>query len=139
MKTVPTQYQPPYNLPHKTSPLKLHDFLNRHVTILPRNKPKNILPINQHQSIHPTITTLLITTFQLAHSYYSSPLTYPLLLKRYNSPHTRVVIFGYTILKMERRKLCKPGKSSHNNKIHTLGQNGSQRKPTQYHHHDPIS
>jgi hypothetical protein len=123
--SLPTTLQ----LPPQDFATEISWFLNRHITILPRNKPKSILPINQHQSIHPTITTLLVTTFQLTHSYYLSPLIYPLLLKRYNSPHTRDVIFSYTILKMERRKLCTPSKSSHNNIIHTLGQNGSQRKP----------
>ena len=78
----------------KTLPLKSCGFSIETSPYYQEKKPKSILPINQHQSIHPTITILLITTFQLTHSYYSSPLTSPLLLKRHNLPHTRNTIFG---------------------------------------------
>jgi hypothetical protein len=60
------------------------------------------------------------------------------LLKRYKSPHTKDIYHLRltrlcTNLKMEWCRLCTPGKSSDNNIIHTLGQRGNQRKPTQYH------
>ena len=44
--------------------------------------------------LHPEITKVLINSFKITHSYYSSPLTCRTQLMQYNSPHTRDIIFG---------------------------------------------
>ena len=92
-----------HNLTHLTYFLqpKVQNFeteilwlIQRYVTILPKKKPKHILTNNQHHTIPPEITELLINSFQITHSYYSSPLTCPIQITQYNSPHTRDIIFG---------------------------------------------
>jgi hypothetical protein len=68
----------------------------RYVTILPKRKPKKHNPNNNHQTLHPTTLQALIETYNITHSYYSSPLTCPITLTQYNSPHNRDIIFGST-------------------------------------------
>lgn len=51
-------------------------------------------PINQHHTLHPTITKLLINTFELTHSYYFSPLICPTQLQQYYTIHNRDIIFN---------------------------------------------
>jgi hypothetical protein len=80
-----------YLLDTKTG-LILH--LYRYTTILSTEKPKQISPINQHHYIHFKITNHNIESFHISHSYFSSPVTCPLPLKRYNSLHQRDIIFG---------------------------------------------
>ena len=74
------------NLPHLTNFLQPmpQDFeteilwlIQSYITILPKKKPKNIRPTNLHHTLHPDITKLLIESFKIAHTYYSSPLTCP--------------------------------------------------------------
>ena len=69
-------------------------LIQRYITLLPKKKPKTILPKNLHDTIHPTITKTLIKSFNITHSYYSSPLTCPTQLTRFYSPHNRDKIFG---------------------------------------------
>jgi hypothetical protein len=69
-------------------------LLQRYVTILPKKKPKTIQPQNLHHTLHPEIIKTLITTFQITHSYYSSPLTCPIQITQFHSPHNRDIIFG---------------------------------------------
>ena len=64
------------------------------MTILPKKKPKTILPKNLHHTLHPIITNTLIESFNITHSYYSSPLTYPTQLTQFYTPHNRDKIFG---------------------------------------------
>ena len=47
-----------------------------------------------HHTIHPTIIKTLIQSFKITYSYYSSPLTCPIQLTQYHSPHNRDKIFG---------------------------------------------
>ena len=51
-------------------------------------------PNNLHHTLHPDITKLLIDSFKITHSYYSYPLTCPIQLTHYNSPHNRDILFG---------------------------------------------
>ena len=69
-------------------------LIQRYITILPKRKPKNIQPKNMHLTIHPTIIQTLIEAHKITHSYYSSPLTCPIQLTQYRSPHNRDIIFG---------------------------------------------
>jgi ribonuclease HI len=69
-------------------------LLQRYITILPKKKPKIIQSQNLHQTLHPEITKALITSFRITHSYYSSPLTCPIEITQYNSPHNRDIILG---------------------------------------------
>ena len=69
-------------------------LLQRYITILPKKKPKIIQPQNLHQTLHPEITKVLISSFHITHSYYASPLTCPIEITQYNSPHNRDIIFG---------------------------------------------
>jgi ribonuclease HI len=77
-------------------------LLQIYITILPKKKPKIIQPNNLHQTLPSAITKTLpsaitktlIESFQITHSYYSSPLTCPTQLTQYNSPHTRDILFG---------------------------------------------
>ena len=91
------------NIPHLTNFLQPppQDFeteilwlIQRYVAILPKKKPKIIHPNNNHNTLHPDIIRLLIDSFQITHSYYSSPLTCPTKLTQYNSPHNCDIIFG---------------------------------------------
>ena len=91
------------NLPHLSNFLQHppQDFeteilwlIQRYITILPKEKPKSILLDNNHHTLHPDITILLINSFKITHSYYSSPLTCPIQLTQYNSPHNWDIIFG---------------------------------------------
>lgn len=91
------------NLPHLTNFLHPppQDFkteilwlIQINLIILPKENPKNILPTNIHHTLHPDITRLLISSFKITHAYYSSPLTCPIQLIQYNSPHNRDIIFG---------------------------------------------
>ena len=68
----------------------------RYVTILPKRKPKKHNPNNNHQTLHPSTLQALIETYNITHSYYSSPLTCPITITQYNSPHNRDIIFGST-------------------------------------------
>ena len=49
-----------------------------------------------HHTIHPAIIKILIESFKITYSYYSSPLTCPIQLTQYHSPHNRDKIFGST-------------------------------------------
>ena len=69
-------------------------FIQEYVIILPKKKPKMIQPNNLHQTLHPKITKVVINSFKITHSYYSSPLTCPTQLTQYNSPHNRDIICG---------------------------------------------
>ena len=69
-------------------------LIQQYITILPKKKPKNIPPNNLHHTLHPDITKLLIESYKITHSYYSSPLTCPMQLTRYNSPHNWDILFG---------------------------------------------
>ena len=69
-------------------------LIQRYITILPKRKPKTIQPNNIHNTLHPDITKILIESFKITHSYYSSPLTCPIQLAQYYSPHNRDTIFG---------------------------------------------
>ena len=69
-------------------------LIQRYITILPKKKPKIIQPRNLHQKLHPEITKTLINSFKITHSYYSSPLTCPIQLTQYHSPHNRDILFG---------------------------------------------
>ena len=66
----------------------------RCITTLPKRKPKNIQPENLHHTLHPEITKMLIESFEITHSYYSSPLTCPTQITQYYSPHDQDIIFG---------------------------------------------
>lgn len=61
----------------------------------PQEKPKNIQYNNLHHILHPNIIKVLINSFKITHSYYSFPLTCPIQLTQYNSPHYRDVLFGF--------------------------------------------
>lgn len=91
------------NLPHLTNFLqpppqdfetKILWLIQRYITIFPKKKPKNIRPSNLHHTLHPDITKLLIESFKITHTYYSSPLTCPTQLTQYNSPHSIDILFG---------------------------------------------
>ena len=62
----------------------------------PKKKPKKHNPNYNHQTLHPSTLQTLITTYNITHSYYSSPLTCPTTLTQYNSPHNRDIKFGST-------------------------------------------
>ena len=51
---------------------------------------------NNHQTLHPSTLQALIETYNITHSYYSLPLTCPITITQYNSPHNRDMIFGST-------------------------------------------
>jgi DNA-directed RNA polymerase subunit L len=69
-------------------------LIQRYITILPKKKPKTIQTNNLHHTLHSPITTTLIESFKITHSYYSSPLTCPTQLTQYYSPHNRDKLFG---------------------------------------------
>ena len=60
----------------------------------PPNNPTNLKQALTHNTLPPSILAFLIDSFSLTHSYYSSPLTCPLELHNYHSPHPRDAIFG---------------------------------------------
>ena len=66
-------------------------LLQRNIPILPKKKPKNIQPNNNHHTLHPEITKLLIGSFEITHSYYySSSLTCSIQLTQTTHPTTRI-------------------------------------------------
>ena len=91
------------NLPHLTNILqpppwdfetKILWLVQRYITILLKKKPKIIQPNNNHYTLHPKITKFLVKSFKITHSYYPSPLTCPIQIMQYDSPHNWNIIFG---------------------------------------------
>lgn len=88
------------NLPHLTNFLQPlpQDFKMDILWLIQayslRKNQKNIHPDNNHHTLHLDISCLLIDSFKITHSYYSSPLTCPTQLTQYNSSHNQDIIFG---------------------------------------------
>ena len=69
-------------------------LVQRYISILPPPKKfKIIQPNNNHHTLHPEITKVLIESFNITHSYYSSQFACPIQLMHYNSPHNHDIIY----------------------------------------------
>lgn len=91
--TLPTFYNPLQDIP-----TEIVWFTQSDVTNLPwTNLKKNTQPPNTP----PNNIKTLIKTYQITHSYSSSPLTCPTILTEYNSPHKWHMIFGSTLQSCE--------------------------------------
>ncbi len=90
------QYQLAKNITHGLEPTT-QSFETEIVWLYQRYKyriPKND-PLKRAQYTIPTpILDLLITTFNINHSYFSSPVTCPTQFTQFYSPFSRDIIFG---------------------------------------------
>lgn len=68
-------------------------IFQRYVSPLPK-KPKQLHNHNSHHALPSLLIQHLQKTFNITHSYFSSPLTYNTHFKNYHSPYTRDKIFG---------------------------------------------
>ena len=81
---------PPHTHTHiQDLAIEITRLVNRYVTILPRKKPKHVLP---HQ---PTPKPKPLPYKPPNHHILPHPLICPLFLNKYNLPLTRDVIFGF--------------------------------------------
>ena len=93
-------------------PPTLQDFTNEILWLIQRyitssqGITKEYIPINNHQTLHSTTLKSLIETYQITHSYYSSPLTCPITLTNYNSPHNTYIIFSPTAYAHSSKGAC---------------------------------
>jgi hypothetical protein len=112
----------------------------RYVTILPKIKLKKHNPNNNHQTFHPSTLQALIETHNITHLYYSSPLTCPITITPYDSPHNRDIIFRSTGLAHSSKWTCNglnhPPYLKICHDINPLGPHGNPRNPQHHNHHD---
>lgn len=69
-------------------------LLSSYITLVPRKGPDNIPLLHNPHTLPPRIIDNLLQTFQLTHSYFSSPFKCPIHLTQYHSPHGRDKTFG---------------------------------------------
>lgn len=69
-------------------------LLSSYTTLVPRKEPNNIPLLRNPHTLPPHIIDNILQTFQLTHSYFSSPFKFPTHLTQYHSPHGRDKTFG---------------------------------------------
>lgn len=68
---------------------------NKYIHLYITTPPTNTTLFTQNHSVFPPyILDTLVNTFQLTHSYFFMPLTCPINITQYHSPHKKYSIFG---------------------------------------------
>ena len=126
----PTQLTNFLQPPPQNFEIEILWLTQRYITVLPKRVSKHIQPNNLHHTLHPVITKILIESFKITHSYYSSPFTYPTQITQYYSPHDEDKIFwlhgACIVLHIEGHWPSIPHGPQYSSGSHPLGQNGSQ-------------